>query len=256
MIPTKQGHDPDLPLAERFRTAQMWWIGSELLRRHPYLLMTMTVLDVDALVQSPGLEECDRRWLLVVHDAEDLRVEFDLADGIAYRAGGESRTLSWAQVFAAPGPLDIVVQLEQAVGLDSPDVTPAATRHTLVYRVIASALATGLDDPHEWCAVPAPISVDDVPGSPGGPLFEGFSSTAIPRGDYARTYLRADRRTQPTLSRQPFWALLRDDEPIAIFDTAGVVHTVLGSTALLPFYEECGRELALITARILGPYLP
>ncbi|TFD52742.1 hypothetical protein E3T55_06135 [Cryobacterium frigoriphilum] len=250
-----RGEGPDLPLAERFLTAQMWWVGSELVRRHPHLLMTMT--DVDARSEPAGLEECERRWLLRVHDeGDDMQVQFDLAEGIEYRVAGSPQTLSWPQIFAAVGPLDIVVQLEAALGLDSPNVTSAATPHTLVYRVIASALATALDDPHEWCAVPAPISVADVPGSPGGPLFEGFPSTAVPRGLYARTYLLAEHRAQSTLFRQPFWALLRDDEPIAIFDTAGVVHTVLGSTALLPFYEECGRELALITARILGPYLP
>jgi hypothetical protein len=233
----------------------MWWVGSELVRRHPRLLMTM--IDVEASVEPPGREECDRRWLLVVHEeSDDLQVQFDLADGIGFRAGGETDTLSWAQVFAARGPLDTVEQLERALHLNSPRVTPPATPQSLVYRVIASALTTSLDDPHEWCAVPAPISVADVPGSPGGPLFSGFSSTAVPRGRYATTYLRAQRRAQSTLFRQPFWALLRDDEPIAIFDTAGIVHTVLGSTELLPFYESCDRELCLITARILGPYLP
>lgn len=252
---------PDLPLAERFLTAQMWSIGSELVRRHPHLLMTM--IDVEALVEPPGLENFGRRWLLLVHDArDDLCVQFDLSEGIDYQVGGDTHTLSWGQVFSAPGPLDIVAQLEGSLRLDSPCVTPPATPRSLVYRVIASALATSLDDPHEWCAVPAPISGDDVPGSAGGPLFSGFSSTAIPRGRYARTYVLANQRAQATLSPQPtpfpqpFWALLRDDEPIAIFDIAGIVHTVLGSTALLPFYEECDRELSLITARFLGPYLP
>ncbi|MFC5929747.1 hypothetical protein D6T64_03575 [Cryobacterium melibiosiphilum] len=254
MIARRWRYGPDLPLAERFLTAQMWWIGSELVRRHPHLVMTM--VDVDALIEPQDLDVCERRWLLLVHDDHVLQVQFDLADGIEYRRSGGPQSLSWAQVFAATGPLDIVAQLEQALHLDSPRLTPAATPQTLVYRVISSALATGLDDPHEWCAVPAPISIDDVPGSPGGPLFEGFSSTAVPRGHYARSYLLAEHRAQRTLFPQPFWALLRDDEPIAIFDTAGVVHTVLGSTDLLPFYEVCGRELALITARILGPYLP
>jgi hypothetical protein len=87
-------------------------------------------------------------------------------------------------------------------------------------------------------------------------LFTGFSSTAVPRGRYASTRQKVGARGQSTLFRQPFWALLRDDQPIAIFDTAGIVHTVLGSTELLPFYTANDRELALITARILGPYLP
>jgi len=253
----KRWHDepaPDLALASRFLMPQMWWIASEMVRRHPHLLLT---IDVDLPAPSPGLDECEPGGPLIVHDRSDaFRVQFALADGVLFKSGGQIHTLTWAQVFAAQGPLDIVGQLEQALHLDSPDLTPPATPRTLVYRVIASALTTALSDPHDWRAVPAPISVADVPGSPGGPLFTGFSSTAVPRGRYASTRQKVGARGQSTLFRQPFWALLRDDQPIAIFDTAGIVHTVLGSTELLPFYTANDRELALITARILGPYLP
>ncbi|MCY7288523.1 MAG: hypothetical protein LH624_09815, partial [Cryobacterium sp.] len=55
---------------------------------------------------------------------------------------------------------------------------------------------------------------------------------------------------------QPFWALHRDLEPIAIFDSAGVVHTTFGATPLIPLYEELDRTVALVTARVLAPYLP
>jgi hypothetical protein len=55
---------------------------------------------------------------------------------------------------------------------------------------------------------------------------------------------------------QPFWALLRGLEPIAIFDAAGVIHTRMGATELMPAYDYIDRKLVLTTARVLGPYLP
>ena len=55
---------------------------------------------------------------------------------------------------------------------------------------------------------------------------------------------------------QPFWALLRDLEPVAIFDSAGVIHTGQGATELMPLYEHVERKLAFTTAGVLGSYLP
>lgn len=54
----------------------------------------------------------------------------------------------------------------------------------------------------------------------------------------------------------PFWALLRNREPVADFDAAGVVHTVMVATELMPIYEYIDSKLALNTARVLGPCLP
>ena len=55
---------------------------------------------------------------------------------------------------------------------------------------------------------------------------------------------------------KPFWALLRDLEPIAIFDSAGVIHTGQGATELMPLCEQVDRKLAFTSAGILGSYLP
>ena len=52
---------------------------------------------------------------------------------------------------------------------------------------------------------------------------------------------------------QSFWALLRNPEPLANFDAAGVFHTVMGATELMPAYEYIDSNLARTMARVLGP---
>ena len=49
---------------------------------------------------------------------------------------------------------------------------------------------------------------------------------------------------------------MRDLEPVAIFDSAGVIHTIMGAAELMPLYEQIDRKLSLTTARVLGLYLP
>ena len=281
--------------AKRFRTAQTWWLASELVRRHPHLRLDTVgeTGETDAaadgsssgfrsdrrrggritIADSGGAGRADRNLtsgvgsevgLLRVRDASNrVSVVFGHADGISVR-GAQSLRVTWPEVFGSDDPLCLVTRLERAAGLHEPPMAPVASPHSLVYRVIAHAVAAGIDDRREWSAVPAPISAADIPGSEGGAIFTGFFTTVLPRGEYARAILasRADsaaaqeRGQEHEQPAQPFWALLRDGEPAAIFDTAGVAHTVLGETALLACYEGFDRELSRVTARILGAYLP
>lgn len=52
---------------------------------------------------------------------------------------------------------------------------------------------------------------------------------------------------------QPVRALLHDREPLANFEAAGVIHTVMVATELMPIYEYIDCKLARTTARVLGP---
>ena len=276
--------------ALRFRTAQTWWLASELVRRHPHLRLD-TVGNPGATVEGSGsgsgsghrrggriaIDDGGARGaggsltsgagsqagLLRVRDASNrVSVVFGHADGISVRGAGSLR-VTWPEVFGSDDSLRLVARMERAAGLPELPMAPVASPHSLVYRVIAHAVASGIDDRREWSAVPAPISAADVPGSAGGAVFTGFSTTVLPRGEYARALVAsspdgaaAQEHEQQHEPEQPFWALLRDREPAAIFDTAGVAHTVLGSTELLACYEGFDRELSRVTARILGAYLP
>ncbi len=233
------------PPADRFLIAQMWWIASELVRRHPHLRIS-------------GVEVDEGNRLVLVHDEQDgMSIQWDLVGGCKFLINGQVQKISWIEMMAALSPHETVKRIEVAAGLGIPQATPVTTPKSLTYRVIASALATAVDDRHEWYAVPAPMTHDEGPDNPGCAYFDGFPSALEARAAYT---LAIDAELAETNRGihffQPFWALLRDLEPIAIFDSAGVIHTIMGAAELMPLYEQIDRKLSLTTARVLGPYLP
>ena len=239
------GYEVYNPPADRFLTAQMWWIASELVRRHPHLRISGVEVD-----------EADR--LLIVHDEQDgMSVQWDLEGGCKFLVDGVVNKISWIQMLAALSPHAIVKRIEVATGLGIPKSRPATSARALTYRVIASALATATNDRYEWYAVPAPMLHDEDPEDPGCEYFRDFPSTVRARAEYvAMTLEEFESGGRSVYFFQPFWALLCDLEPIAIFDSAGVVHTASGATPLMPLYDELDRKLALVTARVLGDYFP
>jgi hypothetical protein len=230
------------PPADRFLTSQMWWIASELVRRHPHLRISG--------IEVPG----DGR-LVMVHDEQDsMSIQWDLVGGCKFLVNGEVTRISWIEMMAAVSPHETVKRIEVGAGLGIPKAAPITTPHTLTYRVIASALAIAVDDRHEWYAVPAPMNPFDDPDCA---YFLPFPSAMAARDAYA---LAAEEQVAATGRDmhffQPFWALLRDLEPVAIFDSAGVIHTSYGSMELMAFYKDVKRRLTVTTSRLLGHALP
>ncbi|TFD51100.1 hypothetical protein E3T43_17045 [Cryobacterium sp. Hh7] len=236
------GYEEYNPPADRFLTAQIWWLASELVRRHPHLRISGR--------EVPG----DGR-LVMVHDEQDsLNIQWDLVGGCKYLVNGVVTSISWIEMMAAISPHETIKRIEVGTGLGIPKATPVTTPHSLTYRVIASALATAVDDRYEWYAVPAPMDPYDDPDCP---YFLPFESAQKARDDYAEAVDAQIIATGRDIHFfQPFWALLRNLEPIAIFDSAGVIHTVMGGTELMPAYDQIHRNLTITTARVLGPYLP
>lgn len=113
-----------------------------------------------------------------------------------------------------------------------------------------------------WCggirtsAFPAPILLDVDPDD-ADRYFGNFPSAIEARAGYEReTEAKLDAGSHGLYFFQPFWAVLRDLEPIAIFDAAGVAHTIMGATELMPVYDNIHRNLTITTVQVLGPYLP
>jgi len=232
------------PPADRFLVAQMWWIASELVRRHPHLLISR----VHGVERSP---------LLLVHDEQDgLRIQFDLVGGVLYRVAGDDLQISWIEILAAVSPHEIVKRIEVESGIQIPGVTPATTPKALAYRVIASFLATVVNDRHEWNVVRAPMALDEDPDDPADDYLRAFPSTSPAISGYVDYIQEAAGSGTVKLFHQPFWALLRDLEPIAIIDIAGVIHTIVEPEILMPFYLDMNHHLSLTAARFLGPYMP
>jgi len=233
------GYEEYNPPADRFLTAQMWWIASELVRRHPHLRIS-------------GVEVDEGSRLLLVHDEQDgLSIQWDLVGGCKYLVNGVVNSISWIEMMAALSPHETLKRIEVATGLGVPKATSATTPRALAYRVIASALASAVDDRHEWYAVPAPMLVGD-----SCDYFDEFTTAVEARTAYEDAADKQLETGREVYFFQPFWAVLRDLEPIAIFDIAGVAHTVMGAMPLMPLYEEINRNLTITTARVLGPYLP
>ncbi|WP_166789189.1 hypothetical protein [Cryobacterium sp. TmT2-59] len=241
----EDGYEEYNPPADRFLTAQIWWIASELVRRHPHLRIS-------------GVEVDEAARLVIVHDEQDgMSIQWDLVGGCKFLVNGVVNKISWIEMLAALNPHEIVRRIEVATGLGIPKVVPVTTPRSLAYRVLASALATAINDRHEWYAVPAPMLHDEDPDDPGCEYFRDFPTTVRARAEYvAATLLEFEAGSRSVYFFQPFWALLRDLEPVAIFDAAGVIHTAAGATELMPLYERTDRKLALTTAGVLGPYLP
>ena len=227
------------PPADRFLTAQMWWIASELVRRHPHLRIS-------------GMEVDEGDRLLIVHDEQDgLSIQWDLVGGCKYLVNGVVNSISWIEMMAALSPHETLKRIEVATGLGVPKATPATTPRALAYRVIASALTCAVDDRHEWYAVPATMLK--------GEDCDYFNE--LPTAVAARTAYEDSAEKELETGRgvyffQPFWAVLRDLEPIAIFDVAGFAHTIVGAMPLMPLYKQVNHNLTITTARVLGPYLP
>jgi hypothetical protein len=239
------GYEIYNPPADRFLTAQMWWIASELVRRHPHLRIS-------------GVEVDEGTRLLIVHDERNaMSIQWDLVGGCKFVVNGIVKRISWIEIMAALGPHDIVRRIEVTTGLGIPKTAPVTTKRALTYRLIASALATATNARQGWYAVPAPMLHHEDPAVPGCDHFRGFPSTVEARARYvAMTLEEFDAGTRSVFFFQPFWALLRDLEPVAIFDAAGVIHTGRGATELMPVYERTHRTLSITTVQVLGAYLP
>lgn len=229
---------PPIP-ADRFLEAQIWWIASELLRRHPNLGLSETVHDE----VGTSLVAYDPRSVI------ETQVILNRVAGI-HLPGHPDFEIGWTEVFAAPSAHTVLLQIERALGIALDGAPPATTEVTLVYRVIARVLASLVDDRHSWMIRgerPDDPSVLDgiswVGDTSGFATLEGLlirwfeDSTAGRLDDQGITHV---------------WVLLRDLEPVALFDLYGDVHTRYGRESLLPHYKQAGGNLTMTIAETLG----
>ncbi|TFB81913.1 hypothetical protein E3O11_15915 [Cryobacterium levicorallinum] len=172
--------------ASRFMTAQTWWIASELVRRHPHLLMTRVTAEDDGPV-------------VLLHDEQDgMRIQFDLERGIRFVVLGEAVNMGWRRIVNSDSSHEIVKMIEFATGLQAPRVTPNTTHRALVYRLISSFLTSVVNDPNEWNVVPATMSTDGTNDQSAGQFLLLFPSTRAAVAAYtAQTHTQVVRCQRP-----------------------------------------------------------
>lgn len=185
-----------------------------------------------------------------------MRIQFDLERGIRFVVLGEVVDIGWQRIVNSDSAHEIVKMIEFATGLQAPGVTPNTTPRALAYRLISSFLTSVVNDPNEWNVVLATMSIDGTHDPSAGQFLSMFPSTRAAVASYtAQTYTQ-----QPNggnrLFHQPFWALTRDLEAVAIIDTAGVVHTRTGAVPLMPIFKEAGGQMSATTAYVLGGFQP
>jgi hypothetical protein len=210
-------------------------------RRHPHLRA--------GTVQTEGND----RLVLVYDEPDAYRMQFDLTSGAKYKLAGEVHSISWIEMMASANAHEIVKRIEVDSGLGVPQITPASTPKALVYRVIASALAAGVNDRHDWYAEEVPFDFEtEVAEHPALSPFPGIEQAIA---DHLRPFLEhvSDR---PVIFHQPLIALMRDHVPAVVFDLAGVAYTLDGANELMPMYRAINDNITLTMMQVVGPWLP
>lgn len=206
---------PNLEPAMRFVIAQSWWIGSELCRRHSQLRL---------YEMHPGGGQYD---VLRVFPLRSRRAPDDVVD--MNRAGrihlhlDAFQPVAWAEVLAADSPHDIVKRVEVARGWGSVGGADESTPTSVTYRLIAALLRARVDDRATW-----DVRMELVDSSGSYSDSNGFLD-AFPL-DGPSLVASAGDRLSLTGPKEHFWALLRDAEPLALFDDVGRVYARDGST--------------------------
>ncbi|WP_062073667.1 TY-Chap2 family putative peptide chaperone [Demequina sediminicola] len=224
--------------ADRFIDAQLWWVASELCRRHPRLGLVETVFDeVGTVVEAVGLI-----------GAREARVGFSRVAGIAIkdRQFGVAPPALLEQV----NPHAILRQIEQAHGMGAPIDTPPTNGVTIGYRAIAWILGAMVNSRHSWTVRGErrtdPHVLDDLEWMGGA-------------GDWpAMAKLRAnwqeaeDDGALYEVELAHAWVILRDLEPVAVVDRYGDLITARGAVDVLGTYRAFGDDLGRAVEAALG----
>lgn len=239
-------HSASIEPARRFILAQSWWIASELVRRHPELMIFEThpgggmydVLQVGQIGKDTHLE----RAHAMLNRAGTVQVHFGSQHGRQ-----DQVIATWREVLAAPNPHQIVKQIEHAAGWGSPDRAPATEPRGIAYRVIAGLLRMMVDDRHPWDARNEFV---DSSGDDGGPrgYIERFAQLPVA----LRSATHLDVWGEP---ESHAWIILRAEEPVAAVTVEGQLYVERRREDLLSAYRVNGRRLNSTIVSLLGDIL-
>ncbi|NYG07779.1 hypothetical protein BJ986_002266 [Phycicoccus badiiscoriae] len=222
---------------ERLTNVQSWWIGSELVRRHPELTLIET---------HPGGGQYDCLTLVRSQpDPVENLVWLNRAGSI--RVGDHMQFLTWEAERDYGDRHGAVRRIEAAAGLDSVKATPPSTAAAVALRAICRVLTSMLNEPEPWDARSA--FYDSSGGDSGFRDLSAFPSAA-----------RAMEEHRPNdLDGHPgyrFWLLRRGDSTVAVVDTDAVVHLPDRHASLSDAYLKSKRSMTLAISATLGDVLP
>ena len=230
-------------LAQRFLTAQSWWIAAELVRRHPEL----TLRGDDHL-----------SYLTIVdRTTAETRAVVNPTAVHVFRDGASTSMPGAPRAMASQRPRDFIRQVEDAARLSSPQHAPSSTPHTLAFRFVSTVLTAQVTDNHVWdCR-------NEVADSEGDPVFRGWL-TKFRQAQQALNVeqlgsLKRDSAQleswQLGVAERTFWALLRDDVAVALVSTHGQVYLPDRQLDLMAEYSRHGRQMLPVVVAALGDLL-
>jgi hypothetical protein len=225
--------------ADRFVDAQLWWVASELCRRHPRLRMR----EIEHGEIGTFLE------VVAWPDADDLRIRLSRAAGMEI-FGHADFCVATPELLAAANPHQVVKRLEAAHGIGDPELPPSTTRETIGYRAIAQALAMMVNSRHSR-TVRGERPEDPSVVHGGAWLEQVLAWPSIP-GLRERWALDAAHDALYQKAPAHAWLLMRDLEPVAVLDLYGQVHTEGGVADLYGAYREAGSNLVAAVVEVLG----
>ncbi|CAN5262267.1 hypothetical protein BH09ACT3_BH09ACT3_08640 [soil metagenome] len=228
----------DVPPAPRFVIAQSWWVAAEVARRHPVLI-------IHEMHPGGGMYDC---LALLTPDGHKPIVQLNRVGTLHIPAVPEYR-VDWNEVMSARSPHAVVKEIEEVAQLGQVVKAPKSTPRVLAYRFIATLLTMTVNDRHAWDAR------NEFLDSSGDELLEL-------RG-YLDGFPKAQRDSATTppigLWQEPhshFWAVLRDEEPIAMVSIEGWVYRRDTALDLALLYSESGHSITRVVTAVLGDLLP
>ncbi|WP_127817835.1 TY-Chap2 family putative peptide chaperone [Microbacterium sp. CPCC 204701] len=232
--------------ASRIAVAQSWWIASELVRRHPDLMV---------YEMHPGGGQYDVLCVAMPDQFspnprhQGPRVMLNRVGTIQVHTGEEAAVVvsDWSGALEVPNPHTVIKRLESVTGWGAPPSAPATTEKSLVYRFFASALTMLLNDRHQWDVRNEFLDSSDY-ASPRG-LIDKFPAAIADSVGIPRLGIHGEPQSH-------YWALLRGNQTVAMVSMEGRVYFA-GTTPrdLMADYDKAGRRLIPMTTELLNPWL-
>lgn len=235
---------PEAAIGSTLLEAYSWALAAHTARRHP---STVRIFH-----GRPGGGQSDVLWLRAPNGnthGGDVRLNrdgrihivrrFDAAPDAGEPAG---ITYTWSQALAgASASRGFALELERDAGLPAPSHTPAATRATLTWRLIAAILSA-----HATTQSPLRIEPGFIDADYSGPSPHFSTFPTLPRG-----IADAHRDDPFGQAGYRFWFALQAEVPVLMFEqTSGTAWTAGSRSAtfdLMAAYTKHGRARGLLS---------
>lgn len=226
---------PQVHPATRFVLAQTWWVASEFVHRHPDW----------AIRYGDHLS-----YLTLVNPSGDLPHAVCNPDTVhLFAEGSVHETIR--NLLSADDPHSVIKEVERFLGNAPRKGAPPSTPRSLAYRFLTAALTMTVNDRATWDVRNEILGDDEW----GDGVVRGFYLASFPEAELATTYIRSEDWDRGEQLRH-FWALLRDESPVAIVSVEGTVYRPDRKIDLMAEYRLHEGRMLPVVVSALADLLP